>query len=195
MEGVTAVLLLTAEHDFNALASTSLEGNLDGVVYRAAAPADRHGVIAPYTGSPALFGGALTGSAVGRRHQAGAEIVTRPAKDGVPDGHDVLFIVRADGRLVPVTDHDRAGRRTATRSYCSARLRATGIGRRTRSPTGPVRSRRGGIHTGGGGPSHPLGTSDVVSRADEVRGASGAACAPVRSASWSAASRSVKSNR
>ena len=108
MEGVTAVLLLTAEHDFNALASTTLEGNLDGVVYRAAAPGDRHGVVAPYTGSKALFGGALTGSAVGRRHQDGAEIVVRPAADAVPDGYDLLFVVRADGRLVPVTDHDRA---------------------------------------------------------------------------------------
>jgi NhaP-type Na+/H+ or K+/H+ antiporter len=108
MEGVTAVLLLTAEHDFNALASTTLEGNLGGVVYRAAAPADQHGVVAPYTGSQALFGGALTGSAVGRRHEDGAEIVVRPAANAVPDGYDLLFVVRADGRLIPVTDHDRA---------------------------------------------------------------------------------------
>jgi hypothetical protein len=107
MEGVTAVLLMTAEHDFNALASTTLEGNLDGVVYRAAAPADRHGVVAPYTRSQALFG-ALTGPAVGRRHEDGAEIVVRPAADAVPDGYDLLFVVRADGRLCAVTDHDRA---------------------------------------------------------------------------------------
>ncbi len=107
MEGVTAVLLLTVEDDFNALASTTLEGNLDGVVYRAAAPADRHGVVAPYTGGQVLFGGALTGAAIGRRHQDGAEILTRPSADAVPDGHDLLFVVHADGRLVPMTDHDR----------------------------------------------------------------------------------------
>ena len=107
LEGVTAVLLLTAEDDFNALASTTLQGNLDGPVYRVAAPRQDHGVVAPYTGSEVLFGDPLTGSAIGRRHHAGAEIVTRPAADSVPDGYDLLFVVRTDGRLVPVTDRDR----------------------------------------------------------------------------------------
>jgi hypothetical protein len=33
--------------------------------------------------------------------------VRRPAGEAVPDGYDLLFVVRADGRLAPVTQHDR----------------------------------------------------------------------------------------
>jgi hypothetical protein len=39
--------------------------------------------------------------------RTGAGIVTRPAKEAVPDGHDLLFLVRADGQLVAVTKHRR----------------------------------------------------------------------------------------
>ena len=39
LEGITTVLLLTDEDDFNALAAVALEGTLDGGVYRVAAPA------------------------------------------------------------------------------------------------------------------------------------------------------------
>jgi hypothetical protein len=106
LEGITAVLLLTDEDDFNALASTTLQGNLDGLVYRAA-PRPGHGVIAPHTGSEILFGDPLTGLAISRRHHDGAEIATRPAQGAVPDGYDLLFVVRANGRLVPVTAHGR----------------------------------------------------------------------------------------
>jgi NhaP-type Na+/H+ or K+/H+ antiporter len=107
LEGVTAVLLLTGEDDFNALASTTLQPNLDGAVYRVAAPHDSHGVIAPYTGAEVLFGDPLTGRAINQRHQDGAGIVTRPANGAVPDGYDLLFLVRADGQLVAVTKHRR----------------------------------------------------------------------------------------
>ena len=37
LEGITAVLLLTGEDDFNALGSTVLAGGIDGPVYRLAA--------------------------------------------------------------------------------------------------------------------------------------------------------------
>lgn len=107
LEGVTAVLLLTAEDDFNALASTTLQGSPGRPVYRVAAPSHSHGVVAPYTGSEVLFGEPLTGLAISARHHDGAEIVTRPADRAAPDGHDLLFVVRADGRLVPVTEHGR----------------------------------------------------------------------------------------
>jgi hypothetical protein len=107
LEGVTAVLLLTGEDDFNALASTTLQGNVDGPVYRVPAPRHSYGVVAPYTGAEVLFGDALSGSAISGRHQDGAEIVTRPAGDAVPDGYNLLFVVRADGRLVAVTKHHR----------------------------------------------------------------------------------------
>jgi hypothetical protein len=54
-----------------------------------------------------LFGDPLTGFAIGERHHDGAGIVTRPAEGAVPDGYDLLFVVRADGRLVAVTAHQR----------------------------------------------------------------------------------------
>jgi NhaP-type Na+/H+ or K+/H+ antiporter len=107
LEGVTAVLLLTGEDDFNALASTTLQTNLDGPVYRVPAPHDSHGVVAPYTGAEVLFGDPLTGSAINQRHHHGAAIVTQPAEGAIPDGYDLLFLIRPDGRLVAVTKHSR----------------------------------------------------------------------------------------
>lgn len=107
LEGVTAVLLLTSEDDFNALASTILRGNLDGPVYRVAAPHHSHGVVAPFTGGDVLFGGPLTRIDISARHHQGARIVLRPSDDAIPDGHDLLFVVRDGGRLEPVTKHDR----------------------------------------------------------------------------------------
>jgi hypothetical protein len=47
LEGITAVLLLTDEDDFNALASTVLAGNLETEVYRLAPRQPSHGVVAP----------------------------------------------------------------------------------------------------------------------------------------------------
>jgi len=107
LEGVTAVLLLTGEDDFNALASTTLQGNLDGPVYRVAAPRHSHGVVAPYTDDEVLFGEPLTGAAISTRHEHGAKISSQPADGAMPDRHDLLFVVRADGRLAAVTEHHR----------------------------------------------------------------------------------------
>ena len=47
----------------------------------------------------------LTRPAVIRRHQGGARVVARPWTGPLPAGSDVLFVIRADGRLVPVTGH------------------------------------------------------------------------------------------
>ncbi len=55
LEGITAVLLLTGEDDFNALGSTVLEGSVAGPVYRLGARQPSHGVVAPYTGGETLF--------------------------------------------------------------------------------------------------------------------------------------------
>jgi NhaP-type Na+/H+ or K+/H+ antiporter len=107
LEGITAVLLLTGEDDFNALASTTLQDSFDGRVYRVAAPHQSHGVVAPYTGSEALFADALTRVAIGDRYAEGAEIVARPVDDAVPEGYDLLFVLRADGQLLAVTAHGR----------------------------------------------------------------------------------------
>jgi hypothetical protein len=50
LEGITAVLLLTDEDDFNALAALLLASNVEGRVYRLAPQLRSHGVVAPYTG-------------------------------------------------------------------------------------------------------------------------------------------------
>jgi NhaP-type Na+/H+ or K+/H+ antiporter len=107
IEGVTEVLLLTDEDDFNALAATTLRGNLDGPVYRVAAPRHTHGVVAPYIDDEVLFSESLTRVALDVRHVHGATIVSRPATDPVPAGHELLFVVHADGQLKPVTEHSR----------------------------------------------------------------------------------------
>jgi hypothetical protein len=46
LEGITAVLLLTDEDDFNALASVLLAESVQGRVYRLAPPQPSHGVVA-----------------------------------------------------------------------------------------------------------------------------------------------------
>lgn len=103
LEGVTAVLLMTDEDDFNALASTTLRGALEGPVYRLAPAPGSAGVVTPFTGGHTLFGPGMSGPEVGRRHRAGAPIVTRPADGAVPAGHEPLFLVHGDGGLTPVT--------------------------------------------------------------------------------------------
>jgi NhaP-type Na+/H+ or K+/H+ antiporter len=103
LEGINQVLLLTAEDDFNALASTVLRGSVDGPVYRVAAPHHSHGVVAPYTGGELLFDEELTRSALSRSYDEGARIVTVPGERPLPEGGSVLFVVRQDGRLDPVT--------------------------------------------------------------------------------------------
>ncbi|MFG1810479.1 cation:proton antiporter [Streptomyces sp. NPDC049040] len=107
LEGITGVLLLTAEDDFNALAAMTLRGGIEGPVHRLGAPSSRHGVVAPYTGGAALFGKDLDRSELERRYRGGARIVTAAADAGIPAGHRLLFLVRADGRLLPVTEADR----------------------------------------------------------------------------------------
>jgi len=107
LEGITVVLLLTGEDDFNALASTVLYGLVDDRVYRLAAPLRSNGVVAPYTGADVLFAAGLTRGEVERRYAGGARIVTYQScrsADAVPDGHDLLFRIRADGRLDAVTE-------------------------------------------------------------------------------------------
>jgi len=105
--GITSVLLLTEEDDFNALASTILLDSVEGAVYRLGPPLRSRGVVAPYTGSEVLFGTGLTRPELARRYAQGAAIVVWPGQDGIPPGHDLLFRVRADGALAPVIE-DRA---------------------------------------------------------------------------------------
>jgi NhaP-type Na+/H+ or K+/H+ antiporter len=103
LENINAVLLLTSEDDFNALASTVLEGSIDGPVYRLGPQLPSHGVVAPYTGGEILFGQGLTRYDIGHRYAGGARFVNRAADGRIPAGMDLLFLVRADGKLNPVT--------------------------------------------------------------------------------------------
>lgn len=103
LKGITMILLLTDEDDFNALCSAMLAAVAEGPVYRLAPPSRSHGVVAPYTGGEVLFGEDLTRPAISRRYEGGERIALRARDAGVPAGHDVLFVVRADGRLEPAT--------------------------------------------------------------------------------------------
>jgi NhaP-type Na+/H+ or K+/H+ antiporter len=107
LEGITAVLLLTDEDDFNALGSTVLQGCVEGPVYRLAARLPSHGVVAPYTGGEILFDPLLTRYEVSQRYAGGARISTRLANGdgGAPADGTLLFLVRADGQLAPVTSN------------------------------------------------------------------------------------------
>jgi hypothetical protein len=109
LEGVTAVLLLTEEDDFNALASTILQGTGGANVYRLGASLRDHGVVAPFTGADILFQQSLTRPALIRRHDDGASIIAYQPAETLPDGHDLLFLIRRDGRLEPVTETARPG--------------------------------------------------------------------------------------
>ncbi|MGW1427401.1 cation:proton antiporter domain-containing protein [Streptomyces sp. NPDC002431] len=103
LEGITGVLLLTGEDDFNALAAMTLRESVEGRVHRLAPAAGDQGVVAPYTGGEPLFRPGLTGPELARRYEAGARVLALRADGAVPAGHEVLFVVRADGGLDPVT--------------------------------------------------------------------------------------------
>jgi NhaP-type Na+/H+ or K+/H+ antiporter len=103
LSGITTVLLLTAEDDFNALAAMVLRYSVGNQVYRVGPPAGDRGVVAPFSGGRVLFGHALNRSTLASRYAEGARIVVRPACGDLPSGHEVLFVVHADGRLDPAT--------------------------------------------------------------------------------------------
>ena len=103
VEGVTTVLLLTGEDDFNALGSIVLSGRFDGSVYRLASARPQYNVDDSAHGAEILFGPQLTGPELVRRFGAGSRVQALAADDGVPAGYDLLFLIRADGQLVPAT--------------------------------------------------------------------------------------------
>jgi NhaP-type Na+/H+ or K+/H+ antiporter len=103
LSGITTVLLLTAEDDFNALAAVVLRYSVGDQVYRVGPPSGERGVVAPYSGGRVLFGHALNRSTLASRYAEGARIVVRPVRGDLPSGHEVLFVVHADGRLEPAT--------------------------------------------------------------------------------------------
>jgi NhaP-type Na+/H+ or K+/H+ antiporter len=107
LEDVTAVLMLTDEDDFNALAAVTLAGNPDIPVYRLA-PDPAHGVVAPYTAGETLFAPSLTRPTLTARYTAGARVTTVSDDGPVPPGTDLLFRINAEGTLQPATSSRRS---------------------------------------------------------------------------------------
>ena len=101
IEGVTAILLLTSEDHYNALAATILAGNSETPVYRL--PPSQPSEAASYTPGEALFTPALTHPALTARHTAGAHITTQHSDGAIPPATDLLFRVNPNGTLIPVT--------------------------------------------------------------------------------------------
>jgi NhaP-type Na+/H+ or K+/H+ antiporter len=101
IEGVTAILLLTDEDHYNALAALMLAGNSGTPVYRL--PASEPGATHSYTPGEPLFTPALTHPALTARHTAGAHITTQPSDGAIPPTTDLLFRVNPNGKLIPVT--------------------------------------------------------------------------------------------
>lgn len=107
LEGVTAVFLATDDDDFNALAAVMMQDNVEGPVYRVGPPHDSHGVVAPYTGGDILFGRSLVRHVLTDRYERGARYVVQPAAAPLPPEYDMLFVVRANHRLDPVTERQQ----------------------------------------------------------------------------------------
>jgi NhaP-type Na+/H+ or K+/H+ antiporter len=101
LEGVTDVLMLTGEDDYNALAATILVGASATPVYRLA-PSDS-GAVSSNAAGEALFTTTLTHPALTARHTAGANFTTQASDGGTPQDSDLLFRVNADGTLIPAT--------------------------------------------------------------------------------------------
>ena len=100
LEGVTAILLLTDEDHFNALAATTLAGNSGTPVYRLA---PSRGTVPPYTPGETLFTPTLTRSGLTARYTAGARITTHLSNGGIAPTTNLLFLINPEGTLIPVT--------------------------------------------------------------------------------------------
>jgi len=100
LEGISAILLLTEEDHFNALAATTFAGDSDTPVYRLAPSPD---AVAPYIPGDTLFPPALTRPALTDRYTTGARITTQTSDGTIPRSTDLLFLINPQGTLIPVT--------------------------------------------------------------------------------------------
>jgi NhaP-type Na+/H+ or K+/H+ antiporter len=98
--GVTAILLLTDEDHYNALAATSLAGSSDTPVYRLTPSLDAE---APYSSGETLFSPTLTRPALTARYTAGARITTHSSNGDISPATDLLFVINPAGTLIPTT--------------------------------------------------------------------------------------------
>ncbi|MCL6675146.1 cation:proton antiporter [Streptomyces panaciradicis] len=109
LEGITTVLLLTDEDDFNALASMVLSNDEGVSVFRLGPRSSDHGVVALSGRGETLLAPALTRLGVAQRYAQGARIETQHVEsaDGtLAAGHDLLLLIRPGGRLVPADGTD-----------------------------------------------------------------------------------------
>jgi hypothetical protein len=106
LEDVSAVLLLTGDDGFNALASTVLAGQSRTPVYRLT---PRHGYTAATqqnAGAATLFSPTLTHDDISRRYGSGSRVISEAANGAMPTGSDLLFLIDRRGALRPVTTSD-----------------------------------------------------------------------------------------
>lgn len=106
LEGITSVLFLTDEDDFNALASMVLRRGGGVPVHRLGPRSREYGVVAPYGTGETLLAPRLSRLAVSERYAQGARIVARRFEGPVPREYDLLLLVRAGGRLEPAGGGD-----------------------------------------------------------------------------------------
>jgi NhaP-type Na+/H+ or K+/H+ antiporter len=99
IEGVTAVLLLTAEDDYNTLAATALAASSDTPVYWLAPSGDAGPAIA----GESLFASTLSHPSLTARYIAGARITTQSSDSAIPPAADLLFLINPEGTLIPAT--------------------------------------------------------------------------------------------
>jgi hypothetical protein len=107
LEGITSVLLVTGDDDFNALAATVLRPSFEGHVYRLQPPRHDVGVVAPYTGGETLFSADLSRQVLAERWAKGAPLLVEPAGAELTPGNDLLFVVTPNGSLKYVTETSR----------------------------------------------------------------------------------------
>jgi NhaP-type Na+/H+ or K+/H+ antiporter len=100
LEGITSVLLLTDEDDFNALAATVLASSAGPQAHRLGPRQPGYGVMASRTAAETLFG-TLTRYEVAERYAAGARISLAPVGDTIPPGAEILFLITPDRALIP----------------------------------------------------------------------------------------------
>ena len=103
LEGVTMILLLTDEDRFNALVARILAGGEGGPVYRLGSAADVGAGSPAYAGGEVLFGPHLTRERLLRRLHSGSDLIAGDIDAPVGLGDELLFRIRTDGRLSPVT--------------------------------------------------------------------------------------------
>jgi hypothetical protein len=106
LEEVSAVLLLTGDDGYNALAANVLAGQSRTPVYRLT---PRHGyspAAQDNASAATLFSPILTHDEIARRYGSGSRVTTTAADGAIPTGSDPLFLIHGGRDLRPVTTSD-----------------------------------------------------------------------------------------